>query len=246
MFLTKHIPALLCGCIVTAFGSSALAADNPIAKAGNLYFSGERLMGIHSYKEKEKITGNNGVTFEDEDTGTLVTFLIPGNNTTTFLPSTMPRIAVDYAILDFLTIGGTIGFASHSLDRKRGATGQSDPNRHISEFLLAPRVGFPIGFHEIVSIWPRVGLTIANASSTQDNSASEAKFSRTNLNIEAIFGFTLGKNFFIGVGPYLDLGLGGTNKTVVQNGATTVTTEHDAHNTSFGIMVNLGGFVNLK
>jgi hypothetical protein len=163
-----------------ALSNSASAQE--LLGAGHLSFGAERLFGFYLDKQSYDPGG-------DPDT-TVVGIGWSFNNTSALL--TIPRLGIDYFIDEHLTIGGSLGLASVSVE-------DSD----ALGILLAARVGYAIRLTHMISFWPRGGLTFATVGGDEDLS---------------VFGLTLEGNFtlmpsdgwaFTG-GPVLDFGFTGS------------------------------------
>ncbi len=94
------------------------------------------------------------------------------------------RGAVDGFITDQLSIGGSLGFFSHS--------GDADDDG----FLFAPRVGYAIPLSRVFTFWPRGGVTFYDT-------ANRSVFG---LSGEAMFVASPSPSWGILFGPTLDLG----------------------------------------
>lgn len=72
-------------------------------------------------------------------------------------PFSIPRVSLDYFVIDHLSIGGSLGFASYSSD----ADG--------TDFLLAPRVGYVWPLARWANFWLRGGFTYHSASQPDES-----------------------------------------------------------------------------
>jgi hypothetical protein len=123
--------------------------------------------------------------------------------------------AVDYFVADHLSLGleGTFDYTHQG----------GSPTLHSTEIGLGPRVGYDIPLSDQVSIWPRVGVTIADLSVSGGGSTS----SSTPIWIEAYVPILWrpAPHFFVGFGPFLDV------------------LTHDGSSTLYGGRFTLGGWV---
>ena len=115
-----------------------------------------------------------------------------GNTTFTLRP------AVDYFIIPNVTIGGVVGFSTSS---GRFAT---------TTLLIGVRAGYNLNLTDKISVWPTAGFTYAH-SDISDNGGSNSSWA---FNLYAPFLFHLVPHFFIGVGPFLDVGLSDGDQNV--------------------------------
>lgn len=109
-----------------------------------------------------------------------------GNTSITLKP------ALDYFIIPNVTIGGVVGLTTES---GRFAT---------TTILLGARAGINFNLGDKFSLWPTAGFTFAH-SSISDGGPSN---NDTAFNLYAPFLFHVAPHFFLGVGPFLDVGLG--------------------------------------
>lgn len=129
--------------------------------------------------------------------------------------------AVDYFVIRSLSVGGSLLF-----DYKK--TGDT----HSTRFGIGPRVGYNIPFSDLVSVWPKLGFSIANSSepttivkptgTTTENVSNTA----VALNVFVPVMFHPAPHFFAGFGPFIDTDLSGDSKA-----------------TTFGAKLTLGGWL---
>ena len=130
---------------------------------------------------------------------------IDGSTTTLVL-----RPAVDWFVIDSLSIGGFLG-VDYS----------STPGGSSTAFSVGPRVGYNVRFSERFSLWPKVGFSFASttqkgdAQTLDDGSvvpSEDVSSTSLQLNLFVPVMFHPVDHFFIGVGPAFDLDLTGDNK----------------------------------
>ena len=141
------------------------ALAQPFGAQGDAAFSAERLFGIngtHVYEELETPQGPPGALDEEaEDSFIGINFGWRGPLAPQLSPFDSPRLSFDYFIVDGVSVGGSLGYASGSDDTEDFAdqeTPVSTPSDY-SSFIFAPRGGYAFMFSETVGIWPRGGLT---------------------------------------------------------------------------------------
>jgi hypothetical protein len=133
------------------------------------------------------------------------------------------RPAVDYFLIDNLSLGGFLGF---------DYTNQAGDSGHTTAFSIGPRVGYNIAFADMFSVWPKLGFSYAHTSISQtttnivngvpvtaDTSDSSDSLA---LNLFVPFMFHPAEHFFIGFGPAFDLDLTGDNKATTFAGRLTI------------------------
>ena len=128
--------------------------------------------------------------------------------------------AIDYFVIRNLSVGGALRFDY-----------TSNPGGHSTGFGVGPRVGYNIPISDLLSIWPKAGLSIEHTSVTTkvttpvvaDNSSSNTAVA---LNLFVPIMIHPAPHFFAGFGPFLDTDLSGDNKA-----------------TTFGAKLTLGGWI---
>jgi len=176
--------------LVVSFGLSlpALASAQELGRKGDAVFSVDRLMGITA----THIAGERGAMQYHDD----YTSLSFGWRASPDLsPFDVPRFAFDYLVIDHLSIGGALGYASVDADQAND----------YSTFIISPRVGYAYAFGKVVGIWPRGGFTYHSTS--VDNSFDEKGFA---LSLECPFTFSPAQHFAFHVGPSFDIDMFGS------------------------------------
>jgi len=131
--------------------------------------------------------------------------------------------AVDYFVIDGLSVGGFV-----SLDYT--TIGDWD----ATEFGIGPRVGYNIELSDLVSVWPKIGMSFRSVSQSREVAQGDQSVAISNdssgvaLNLFAPIMFHPATHFFAGFGPFLDASLSGDNKA-----------------TSVGARLTLGGWLGL-
>jgi hypothetical protein len=131
--------------------------------------------------------------------------------------------AVDYFVIDRLSIGGFIAWSYVTA-----------ANVDSSRFAIGPRVGYNIMLSDLVSIWPKVGFSFATSSVSVEDEAEDVEIETSQgndgiaLNLYVPIMFHPAQHFFAGFGPYLDTDLSGDDKV-----------------TAVGMKLTLGGWVAL-
>lgn len=169
----------------------ALASAQEISSKANMIFSVDRLVGFSSsHYWRENPPG-------DDIKSDWTNFGFGWRGTPQVAPFDIPRFAFDYLIIDHLSVGGSLGYASVSLD---------DPDVSVALFEIAPRVGYIYSFGRVVSIWPRGGFTYHSAGA--DPGDSENGFA---LTLECPFTFSPIEHVAFHVGPTFDIDMFGTH-----------------------------------
>jgi opacity protein-like surface antigen len=106
---------------------------------------------------------------------------------------------VDYFVIPNVTIGAVVGLSTRS---GRAAT---------TAITLGARAGYNLQLGDRFSLWPTAGLNFAHFS-TSDNGGSD---SSTYFNLDVPFLFHVVPHFFLGIGPFLHVGLGDGDPNVL-------------------------------
>ncbi|MGZ3417723.1 MAG: hypothetical protein ACXWUG_11960 [Polyangiales bacterium] len=224
---------------------SAIAAD--LGAAGTIYLGAERMFGVswNQFKVDRGVDGTS--SYSNTDVGLLWPASHTLSDNAVPSPYTIPRIGFDYAIIQNLTIGGAIGFASSSLSTKTERNGASvtQDGDTFTSFLISPRVGYMIGLSDKMGIWLRGGFTFFNLSDKSPevngrkttNSANGFAFS-----LDPIFVLSPVEHFGFFGGIMLDLPLTGTLKNETVTPGRTDSTSYDSKATNFGLNFGLLGY----
>lgn len=129
--------------------------------------------------------------------------------------------AVDYFVIKNLSIGGNVLFAYESAGDTSG-----------TRFGVGPRVGYNLPLSDLVSIWPKAGLSISHTSQSTDAPepvpgqpvVADTDVSNTalQLNLFVPVMFHPAEHFFAGFGPFLDTDLNGDNRVTTFGGKLTI------------------------
>jgi len=205
---------------------SAVAGAQEFGSKGDAVFSAERLMGVHASHEfrDSAIAGPR----EEDYNSTGLGFAWFGATART--PYDLPRLAFDYLVIDHLSIGGSIAYASSSDSANNGIPG--GVRADTSQFLFAPRVGYAYMFGRVVGIWPRGGLTYHDESV---NGGSDTN--GFGIDLDAMFVFVPVQHFAFTLGPSFDVDFTGNFKPA--NAGSKV----DHGYRSFGLQVGLLGWI---
>jgi hypothetical protein len=153
---------------------------------GTVIISAERVFGFSS--SSEKISGAP----ETRQTQIGVLWSNPSSVYQT------ARMAVDYLVIDNVTVGGALGIAHSTVDP---STGASDSTTNL---LFAPRVGYLFGGTGVLSFWARLGPVFWRTASSGD--VSRWGFA---ISVEPTLVISPYPHVGIYLGGTLDLGLAG-------------------------------------
>jgi hypothetical protein len=134
------------------------------------------------------------------------------------------RPAVDYFVIDYLSLGGFLGVDY-----------LSTPGGSATQMSIGPRIGYNIPFSESFSFWPKIGFSFASTSQEEEDvetpdgeviPGDDESSTSLQLNLFAPVMFHPVQHFFLGLGPAFDLDLTGDEKA-----------------TTIGVRLALGGWM---
>lgn len=228
------------GLALTLALSASTAMAAPFGQKGEFAFSADRLFGAfyaNADEEGENADSVTEIAFMGQSS--FVPLAVGG----VINPYSMPKVGFDYFVIDGLTIGGSLVYAStsHTATRELPVVGGTVSNDTTgSAFVLAPRVGYAYMFSDVVGIWPRGGFTYHHQSAEDDGSGAKVSLDGFALSVDAPFVISPVEHFGFLVGPGLDLGLSGSAETSAPN---TPTVSTDAKLTGFGLYAGLMGWI---
>ncbi len=119
----------------------------------------------------------------------------------------------DYFVIDHLSIGGEVLFASTGFSTTRHAPGAGDTTDTISgtHWGIMPRVGYDIPLSSLFSFWPRGGIGF-QTSSFSGGGGADTSNTLWYFFIDAPFLVHPIEHFFIGAGPGVTVSLSHTVK----------------------------------
>ena len=256
----------------TALAQQAGKVDN-IGNAGQFVFGVDRVTGLAfnhiTNRQTTTVVLGGGITATDtvqnRDTYTQVSFLgssqAPVLSTGFPVPVLIPRVAFDYLPIDWLTVGGSFMVLHNNGETKSVDTTPGPPisrgnklDVSSTELMLEPRVGFAYPFNNIVGIWPRLGFEWYHVSAETTNLARapgddttrvRARGDLYQLALEFMVVLSPFSHVAILVGPFADIGLGGSGRirtrSTAADGAVTDLPSEEQHPllNSFGLTSSL-------
>lgn len=251
---------VIAAAMATVSGASAAGAAgaemNGMAEKGHLYISADRVFGLTWSSlsiEQSRTIGNTTVTTTDKYSATTVGLL--WNNATMGngapVVYLIPRVGIDFTVIDGLTIGGNLGYThtSGSRENNNGNVTTTIDQGTLSGFLFAPRVGYVLPLGNVVGLWLRGGVTYYNvgSSSPPNNNGTDidtVTLSGLALNLDPQFVITPVEHFFFTAGLAVDLPMTGSYENKNVNGSVTTTTTIDHYKfTNIGLTFGLGGYL---
>lgn len=233
----KQSLAISLAAALVAVSAPALAASGPVAQ-GTFAIGAERMMGIAHASARDD-SDPNQVT-----TSTTAIFLFGnggyGAGDARVLYA-VPRIGLDYFIIDGLSLGGSFTLLHASTSQtERGVTTDTGST---TGFLFAPRVGYAYMFGEVIGIWPRGGISYAHDSDDPANpieSGSSGHVFAFDLDVPLLIAPV--KNFAITVGPIFDVTFGGSHSRNYRRGDIPPP-DRDIGLTLFGLSAGVVGLI---
>jgi hypothetical protein len=218
--MRKTVAAMIGAAAV--LGAGPALAQQTFGPQGTAAFSGDRLFGFYSVNmELEPPAPIPNQEFEWTQFG----FGWEGPIHPS--PYSIPRLAFDYFVVDSLSIGGSIAYASFDADQPG-----DDDDDDSSAFIFAPRVGYVWMFSDVIGFWLRGGLTYH--SYDDEGIAGDFEESALAFTLDPVFVITPVTHFGFVVGPVLDITITGERDL---GGA-----EWDLSYTSFGIAMGPMGW----
>jgi hypothetical protein len=250
---------------LTARGASAQAVGAAFGHRGSVAISAERLLGV--YVLNAEVEQNGTATFGGPGGGAVVninrkiesdttTFVLLGNDDAAG-PASLPRLAVDFFVIDGLSIGGSLLYWHDSQENDTTGTNQGPggggPNPidrvHVetdrTTWGIAPRVGYAYMFTPTLGIWPRGGFSYVSSKTetttqtidAQDGSVDQEDTDQTLsaflFDLEGLFVLAPFEHVAFGVGPFFQISLTGDAETNSTPNPTHL--EGDLKATSFGV-----------
>jgi hypothetical protein len=227
------------------------ALDN-IGRKGMFVFGMERVTGI--FFDQQRLNYTDFATGQKyEDTYKVTSFGLLGVDSSS--PSAIPRFALDYTIIQGLTVGATAmlstrGVSLESNGRDAPVPPTTAPPTTPADGLTllgGVRAGYAYAFDRTFAVWPRLGLSyVARSARTEfrdyfgdlpEDYETKAHFFTTN--IELLGAISPVEHIVVLGGPYLDVGLGG-GYWLYQGDE--LIDRRDAHLLSFGFLVHAAGY----
>ena len=170
---------------ILAASSAASAQD--FGRQGDVAFGIDRVFGLYFMEVDQELRSGGDVEVDITEFG--LGWGVPNHAIT---PFTIPRFAFDIFVIDQLSVGGTLAYASWS----------DDDDSDFSAFILHPRVGYFIPISRVFGFWPRGGFTYHNYGDDADEDGIA-------LTVEGMFTVTPVPHFGFLFGPLLDLSISG-------------------------------------
>jgi hypothetical protein len=236
---------------IAPYEASAQEA-NGFGEKGELIVTADRLMPLFSYSSQTlHTTAQGGQDSKVSSSGTSIALLFGREPDIAINPHTVPRVAIDYTVINHLTVGGSFVVAfglggSTSTEIGNNTTKQDSPKATVWGF--APRVGYVLPLGHTFGFWPRAGFAFYSISSKDTNTANNGTVTTTttgvsvwSLDLDPQFVWVPLQHFFAHFGPILNIPLTGSRSVEVNS----TTVSNDFSMFHFGLSAGLGGWFDL-
>jgi len=237
--------------LAVSMAAAALLAASParaqakseLGEKGQFILSADRLLSLFSYQSFKTSPDDNNSSTESTTGFSLLT-----SNSSHRTVFDAPRAALDYTIINRLTIGGSVFVAfdvSHDVTTKTNGTSVSTDQAKGTFWGFAPRVGYILPISNSVAFWPRGGLSYIRGTSTNpsnNNADSSVTLEQLALDLEPIFVISPVPHFGITIGPVIDIPITGNYKSENTINNVTRNTSIDAAQFYIGASAGLLGY----
>lgn len=192
--------AMLAGALF--FAAPGAFAQEKFGHAGGFAIGAERITGFAvTHTEAEFEAGP--LSFDYESDTTSFSFLATDPES----PFVSPRVGFDFFVIDGLSLGGFIGYASNDTEGDFDGDDE-DEEQQSSTFMFGPRVGYAYMFSDIFGIWPRGGITYVSGNVEDDNEV-ESETSLFALSAELMLVLSPVEHAAFIFGPTMDFTISG-------------------------------------
>jgi hypothetical protein len=200
---------LALGALTAALSVSNLAVAQDahgFGSQGQFILSGERLISLLSYNNLSVDSPTGGGSTSTSRTS--LALVTSGGAVQLGTPYNIPRLALDYTVIDRLTIGGSLwiyGDLSASNSSITGVQTISTSQSKVTYWGFAPRVGYILPLADMFAFWPRGGFEYHHI----DTGGGDVSIWQLAASLEAMFAFVPIEHFAITLGPAADIPLTG-------------------------------------
>ena len=180
--------------------------EGPLAR-GRLVLGVNRLLPLVAYSSiRENNASGSG------STTTTVTSIAVFGNPFSILQDfyNVPRLGLDYAVTDFLTVGADLFFYTMLAASRSSSAGTNTDTDKLTIYGLFPRVGFALPISRSVTLWPRLGLTYAAATDSPPGNAPSSASHQLAVSLEPMFLFSPVEHVALALGLAFDVPLSGS------------------------------------
>ena len=236
----------------------ALSRPVGFGKQGQLFVTADRLMPLVSYTTQSVTMSQGATETKISDRGASFAFFV-GREPGLASMHTVPRLAVDYAVVDHLTVGTALPLAfglggSHSEDRTQngGTTSRKHNSPEMTVLGFAPRVGYVLPLSPRFAFWPRAGVAFYSMR-TKTEQSNEASAISTTVDTDTLFSLDLDPQvvwspidgLFVHAGGIANLPISGAHSTEFSQAASSSTRTDDLSVFRVGLSAGIGGWLAL-
>ncbi len=254
----RWLLSVLLGSAVSAAAPDAFAQAKGFGDKHHLILTADRLVPVFSV-ERTSTTfqrGNNATQTDSVTrTSTMLLFSSPLERLTVH---TVPRVGVDFTVIDRLTVGGFVAFGlglggSNKTEVVTGAT-RNEASLDAGDgtlFGIGPRVGYILPLADVLALWLRGGFSFyaqTNRDYDFDNNNRVRRSLTTtsfSIDLDPQLAIVPIEHFYFSFGPLLNIPVAGSRKIERQEGAGTTSVTNDFSQFHVGINASLGGWFNL-
>jgi hypothetical protein len=240
--MIRRLSSLALGCVVALSAASAFAQDEeevaPVDEAPaeeaapeGAAAGGTAEASLEGVPESKGLFGKAGqiaISSDLELSFESRSFKEPEGEDPKSLTTIIIAPALDYFVIDGLSVGGQIGYGRQS---------QGDFSSQLIG--IGPRVGYNLGLTDNISIWPRLHFRYAMISTdvqftdpvTGESRTEKQSGSKMTVGVDAPILFHPVPHFFVGIGPFFSMDLSSKHED-----------EDSTKDTAFGLATVVGGW----
>lgn len=211
------------------------------ARSGHFAIGVERLMGyFHSRGEVDLDRGEYYVHLDEKNT--FFSVLTPANSEYGAEIAAVPRVTADYFVLDQLSVGVDLGYATHSGEFDVRSNIQTSGSAELNDFdlyLAGARVGFMSLLMDSLGVWPRVGYQYSHWSYETPSGGIKSSGALHTMDFEALLVLLPSASWGVHAGVVVDLSVAGTQTDVTERRRT----RFDVRRRTVGLTAGLTGII---
>jgi hypothetical protein len=273
--MIRRLSALSAGLGVLLLGSVASAqpaGPNEFGHQGQLIFSADRLVPLFAFSSNHMdsfapvpgsqadnwTTNQTSISFFWGNNGSIAPNASGAgiNDVGTSNVFQVPRLGVDYALMDHFTLGGDLilfftlgGSTTHHVQNGGVTSDTTNTSPGVLVFGFAPRAGYVLNLNPQFALWLRGGLSFYQGQSKRTDTATNTTFTDSfntlGLDLDPQLVWAPMPHFAFTAGPAFDLGFGGHVSQETQTPGSDTTTSVGYQPINFSIELGMLGWFNL-
>jgi hypothetical protein len=252
-----------CGGALLALSERAALADEAgpprFGDRGQLILSADRLLPLASYTRQSVTATQGDTTTTVTDSGTSIALFV-GHEPSLGAVHTFPRLAIDFTVLNHLTLGTSVVFAfglggAHVEERAGSGAPRTTRETESPRSTLvgfAPRLGYVVQLGSSFALWPRAGFGFYSMSSKTEEASNQGVTSTSRVT-DTVFSLDLDPQLvwlplphvLVYAGPLLNVPLNGSHETSFSQASDTKTRSDDLSVLHVGLSAGLGAWFDL-